>query len=185
MPTPSLDQPWYSFDYGNIHFILMSTEHNFQKGSAQNIWLETALSSVNRSPPPWIIFSGHRPMYIDSIYDNPPDGDQPVAALLRKSLEHLLLKYKVDLALWGHNHSYQRTCPVYNEQCTSGSTTHVVIGMAGMSLTHGLEPKTPSWSVYNNDREYGFTVIRTTETKLEMKFFNNEGDLRDHFSLSK
>ena len=49
-------------------------------------------------------------------------------------------KYGVNLALWGHNHSYQRTCPVYNETCTTDGVTHVVIGMGGAHLSDGIMP---------------------------------------------
>jgi hypothetical protein len=52
----------------------MSTEHEFHRHSAQNDWIESDLLSVNRSITPWIIFSGHRPMYIDSTNHNKPDG---------------------------------------------------------------------------------------------------------------
>ena len=41
--------------------------------------------------------------------------------------------------LWGHHHSYQRTCPVYNETCMDGAPVHVIIGMAGRELTQDLE----------------------------------------------
>jgi hypothetical protein len=33
MPTPGRDQPWYSFDYGSVHFVFMSSEHNFTIGA--------------------------------------------------------------------------------------------------------------------------------------------------------
>jgi hypothetical protein len=32
MPGAVEDEPWYSFNYGNIHFVLMSTEHDFRRG---------------------------------------------------------------------------------------------------------------------------------------------------------
>ena len=48
--------------------------------------------------------------------------------------------YKVDLAMWAHHHSYQRTCPVYQEVCTEEATIHVVIGMAGRDLSTDLVP---------------------------------------------
>ena len=48
-------------------------------------------------------------------------------------------KYKVDLALWGHHHSYQRTCPVYQEKCTDGAPIHIVIGMGGQGLSTNVE----------------------------------------------
>jgi hypothetical protein len=132
------DVTWYGFDWGNIHFTLMSTEHDFQPGSEQHKWIVSELESVDRSKTPWVsfhrvfgvflideffslqlVFAGHRPMYIDSTNNDTNGGDQPVAVLLRSSLESLLVKYKVDLALWGHHHSYQRTCPVYESKCRS------------------------------------------------------------------
>jgi hypothetical protein len=66
MPTPGRDQPWYSFDYGSVHFVFMSSEHNFTIGGTQWQWIEADLRKVDRTKTPWIIFSGHRPMYIDS-----------------------------------------------------------------------------------------------------------------------
>ena len=32
MPRPAEDKPWYSFDFGPIHFLQYSTEHDFAKG---------------------------------------------------------------------------------------------------------------------------------------------------------
>ena len=32
MPRPAEDKPWYSFDFGPIHFLQYSTEHVFAKG---------------------------------------------------------------------------------------------------------------------------------------------------------
>lgn len=32
MPTSAEDKPWYSFNFGPIHFLQYSTEHDFAKG---------------------------------------------------------------------------------------------------------------------------------------------------------
>ena len=53
----------YSYDYGLVHFIMMSTEHDVGKGSRQYLWLEKDLQNVDRVKTPWIILAGHRPMY--------------------------------------------------------------------------------------------------------------------------
>ncbi|KAK3740335.1 hypothetical protein QZH41_009414, partial [Actinostola sp. cb2023] len=58
---------WYSFDYGSVHFVMMSTEHNFTKGSVQYNWLVKDLENVDRSVTPWIVFTGHRPMYTSQL----------------------------------------------------------------------------------------------------------------------
>eukprot|EP00731_Ephydatia_muelleri_P019818 Em0012g643a len=139
MPTPAQDQPWFGFDFGSVHFVLMSTEHRFDSGSAQLQYLDDHLSTVDRSKTPWLIFAGHRPMYIDSTNWALPDGDQPVALLLRAYVEPLLKKYQVDVAFWGHHHSYQRSCPVFGYQCMKGATTHIVVGMGGQGLSQNID----------------------------------------------
>lgn len=40
-----------------------------------------------------------------------------VAKQMREELEPLMMKHFVDVALWGHEHHYERTCPVYQGQC--------------------------------------------------------------------
>jgi acid phosphatase type 7 len=46
-------------------------------------------------------------------------ADYDVTLHIRSSLEPLTDKYKVDLVLAGHYHSYERTCKVLNEVCYS------------------------------------------------------------------
>ena len=48
-------------------------------------------------------------------------------------------KYNVDVAFWGHHHSYQRSCPVFDGKCTEGATTHIVVGMGGQGLSQNIE----------------------------------------------
>eukprot|EP00698_Gefionella_okellyi_P012731 TRINITY_DN3448_c0_g1_i1.p1 TRINITY_DN3448_c0_g1~~TRINITY_DN3448_c0_g1_i1.p1 ORF type:complete len:576 (+),score=64.75 TRINITY_DN3448_c0_g1_i1:121-1728(+) len=193
MPRPSNDQPWYSFNYGSIHFILMSTEHDFYASSAQYAFITRDLAAVNRSQTPWVIFSGHRPMYISSTNRDPKGGDQTVATELREHLEAVLYRYKVDVALWGHHHSYQRTCAVYREKCveanedgSNNAPVHIVIGMAGMGLSTNIEAKQPEWFKFIDDREYGYTRWSVSEHELTIEFLSDvDGQLRDTYTLKK
>jgi len=124
-------------------------------------------------------------MYIDSTNINGSAADLVVSPLLKANLEHLLVKYQVDLALWGHHHSYQRTCPVYNNTCFYGSKypVHCVIGMAGMGLSQNLPVNPPYWLEYVDDQEYGYSTIETTEKYLRLQFHSNAGELRDELYL--
>ena len=54
---------WYSYDYGMVHMIMMSTEHDFTPGSRQYKWLENDLMKVDRKKTPWVMIGGHRAMY--------------------------------------------------------------------------------------------------------------------------
>ena len=53
----------YSYDYGMVHFIMMSTEHDYSPDSRQYKWLEADLKKVDRKKTPWLIIGGHRAMY--------------------------------------------------------------------------------------------------------------------------
>jgi len=188
-PMPNVDRltQWYSFNYGNIHFVMMSTEHNFLRGSAQFQFIDADLRSVDRSVTPWVIFSGHRPMYIDSTDNSSVSSDQTVAHLLRENVEELLVKHGVDLALWGHHHSYQRSCPLYKGEChrEGNFPIHAVIGMGGMGLSQNLETIKPLWVDVVDDTEYGYSRITTTQNSLLFQYFSNTRGMRDEFVLVK
>ena len=110
---PNQSNLWYSVDYPMVHVVTMSSEHNFTEGSEQYKWLEQDLSSVDRKNQ-WILFFGHR--YLKFINPNTrmnyfyrpgysssnQTNEFPVNNRIREILEPLLLKYKVDVAFWGH-----------------------------------------------------------------------------------
>ena len=76
----------YSYDYGMIHMIMLSTEHDFTKGSPQIKWLENDLKNADREKTPRVFIGGHRPMYNSEIYD----GDIRVSLYMRKGNIYLL-----------------------------------------------------------------------------------------------
>ena len=65
----------WSYDIGLIHMVGMSTEENFTIGSEQWLWLENDLKNCDRNITPWIVFGGHRPMYINSDYGGTDTSD--------------------------------------------------------------------------------------------------------------
>ncbi|CAI8008592.1 Probable inactive purple acid phosphatase 27 [Geodia barretti] len=186
MPTPAPDQPWYGFDYGSAHFVLMSTEHFFDPTSPQYQFLDAHLKSVDRSRTPWLIFAGHRPMYVDSTGDKHSDSQQPVAKLLRTYLEPLLHEYKVDLALWGHHHLYHRSCPVYQEVCLDQGTVHVLVAMGGHDLSDNVESSNPAWLEYLDYKHWGMTRLTMNSTTLLFEYIHNDdGMVHDKLVLTK
>lgn len=101
MPTSSLDNTWWSLNYGPVHFVVLSTEHAFAVGTPQYEWVAADLAAVNRSQTPFVVLTGHRPMYIDSTFGGPGGSDLGVATDLRTAYEPLMQKYQVDVAFWG------------------------------------------------------------------------------------
>jgi len=186
LPPPSpatLDAPSWAAPIGPMYLITLGTEHNFSTGSPQWLWLEGVLGGINRTTTPWVLLGAHRPMYVDSNYvqdtpsqrgAGPSTADIPVMAQMQEHLEPLTMRYKVSLALYGHNHVVQRLTPAYRNASVQASvpavrpqqgdtppaptrlfsrptaTLHMVVGTGGAGFTRncaaevGLDP--PSWS---------------------------------------
>jgi len=184
MPQPEADQPWYSVTAGAVAVVMMSTEHDFSVGSTQLVALERMLAAVDRSVTPWLLFGGHRPMYVDSKYPSPSE------APLQTQVEPLLVKYKVDLAMWGHHHSYHRTCPIKGAgKCASAGEVgvrHAVIGAAGYSFSPvATGADQPAWVEFASDSTYGYARLTANSTDFDFSFVRSDnGETLDGFSLS-
>eukprot|EP00928_Gymnodinium_smaydae_P036992 TRINITY_DN25750_c0_g1_i1.p1 TRINITY_DN25750_c0_g1~~TRINITY_DN25750_c0_g1_i1.p1 ORF type:complete len:651 (+),score=59.57 TRINITY_DN25750_c0_g1_i1:15-1967(+) len=148
-------RPWYAFKYGPATFVQMSTEHDFTKGSDQHRWLERTLRMVNRSETPWVIFSGHRPMYVPSDFKE----DQLVSDDLKQHVEPLLLEYNVDVAFWAHFHAFSKTCKMRNGKCDDDGVGHFVIGMAGYDHSDCSKSKEVLSLMSCNDSLWGYVRL--------------------------
>jgi len=84
MPGTDRDMPWYSYDHGPVHFVVISSEHDFDD---QYKFVIKDLAMVNRTITPWVVFATHRPMYVSSKNSDVPDGDQTIADQLRDVFE--------------------------------------------------------------------------------------------------
>src|SRR5918994_1999203 len=101
----NLYKPYYSLNFQNIHFVTISTDHPFEKGSIQ-YELEKSLQDHSIL---WRIVFLHKPMYTAS------DFDENASEELKKTFHELFEKYHVDIVLSGHTQYYQRSLPLsYN-----------------------------------------------------------------------
>lgn len=106
----------YSTDYGMFRFCIADTEHDWREGTEQYKFIEHCLASADRQKQPWLIFLAHRVLGYSSAtwYAEEGSFEEPMG---RESLQRLWQKYKVDIAIYGHVHNYERTCPIY-QVCT-------------------------------------------------------------------
>jgi hypothetical protein len=109
----NMDKPYYSFDYGNVHFLSMATAKNkvipYNETSEQYGFIKDDLKRAyeNKSTN-WIIVYSFRSFY--SSNTTHPGLDE-----LQDLYHPLFDKYGVDVVLQAHNHNYQRTYPLnYN-----------------------------------------------------------------------
>jgi hypothetical protein len=170
MPDNGNQMFWYSFEMGLVHHTVISSEHNFTKGSEMYTWLEKDLKQVNRQKTPWLFLYLHRPLYCSEDYKS----DYDISLLLRQYLEPLLIKNHVDVIFSGHYHAYERTCAVKEEKCMSTNEEkvlgpiHIMIGSAGAELDD-IDYLPKPWSL-NAQQEYGYGrmhIYNSTHARFE------------------
>ncbi|KAD1872328.1 hypothetical protein E3N88_42180 [Mikania micrantha] len=194
VPAENRAKFWYSTDYGMFHFCIADSEHDWREGSEQYAWIEKCLASVDRQKQPWLIFSAHRVLGYSSNDWLANEGafEEPMG---RAHLQKLWQKYKVDIAFFGHVHNYERTCPIYQNQCvnseishysgTVNGTIHVVVGGGGSHLSDFTTINT-FWSLYK-DRDWGFvklTAFNHSSLLFEYKK-SSDGEVYDNFTISR
>lgn len=165
---------WYSHDYGMVHFLWLSTEHDYYPGSPMHDFIVSDLEAVNRTRTPWVFIMGHRPMYTSRT----STANLAIQVHQREAYEDVLQKYGVDVFFSGHYHSYERTCPVYKEECQekdgmAQSTVHLMVGMAGASHD---PPKydNKTWSI-SRSTEYGYSRVHVANaTHLFFEYVRND-----------
>ena len=183
-----LDETCFTFEYQNVRFIGLNSNEEIP---AQTEWLERVLAT-NKSQ--WTICTFHHP-----IFSTGKDRDNPQ---LRAAWKPLFDKYKVDLVLQGHDHTYGRT----GLEVPSNPQVAKVLRATGDNVPTGvqaIEPQTGTVYVvsvsgpkmYSNTR-YEFMKRLAEDTQLyqlihvdgdSLRFEARTavGDLYDAFVLKK
>ncbi|MCH7638737.1 MAG: metallophosphoesterase family protein [Bacteroidetes bacterium] len=111
LPANNLDgtELYYSFDYGQAHFVALATNLSTAPGSAQRTWLERDMATTTK---PWKFVFFHNPPYTAGFIII--DGTRVDLADLsvRRNLAPLFELFGVDIVFSGHSHSYERTFPI-------------------------------------------------------------------------
>eukprot|EP00929_Paragymnodinium_shiwhaense_P095874 TRINITY_DN57197_c0_g1_i1.p1 TRINITY_DN57197_c0_g1~~TRINITY_DN57197_c0_g1_i1.p1 ORF type:complete len:502 (-),score=86.40 TRINITY_DN57197_c0_g1_i1:265-1770(-) len=178
MPQQCTGQAWwYSYDYGGVHFVSVSTEHESGPESPQYAWLKKDLSRA-AGKHKFVVVMGHRPMV--STHTNFGKDHDPISKVQWDAWQPLFEKYNVSLTLWGHVHSYER---MY-----ANGVPHVVAGTAGQTYCCGFWAYSePGWSAYREDA-HGYLRVNVDEThspaKMLVQFVrSDDGRVADSFEI--
>jgi len=139
--APDGVERWYSYDYGDVHFVALDTE---KVGAVQAAWLDADLEA-NRLP--WTIAYFHRPAF--------SSGDHGSDRNIQRQLGTILAKHHVPLVLSGHDHDYERTKAM-------DGVTYFVSGGGG----RGTRPV--GWSSFTAFSESVCHFLYVTVTKDEL-----------------
>ncbi|KAH7512148.1 hypothetical protein FEM48_Zijuj12G0059700 [Ziziphus jujuba var. spinosa] len=129
---------YYSFEVAGTHVVMLGSYTDFDADSDQYRWLEADLAKVDRNKTPWIVVLLHAPWY------NTNTAHQGEGEDMRKAMEELLYKARVDVVFAGHVHAYERFTRIFNEKADPCGPIHVTIGDGGNREGLALMFKTPA-----------------------------------------
>jgi tetratricopeptide (TPR) repeat protein len=105
---PSGTEAYYSFDYANVHFVCLDSEGSSRTvGGPMAVWLRADLAATPRD---WVIAFWHHPTYSKGSHDSDNDLDSGGRMRdMRQNILPILDSAGVDVVLFGHSHSYERS----------------------------------------------------------------------------
>ncbi|MDH3626960.1 MAG: thrombospondin type 3 repeat-containing protein [Acidobacteriota bacterium] len=133
-------EAYYSFDYGNIHFIVLDSSGTDRSGTGTMMtWLEDDIADTSQD---WVVAFWHHPPYSKGSHDS--DTETPLIEMRTNALP-ILEDYGVDLVLSGHSHSYERSYLIdghYGDSTTYDDQTMELNGGDGRVTGDGPYIKT-------------------------------------------
>jgi hypothetical protein len=158
-------EDYYSFDYGDIHFLVLNTQLPYTIGSAQYNWVMSDLSNTTSK---WKIVVGHIPGYTAGGSGAHVEDPNMIAMAV-----NIFVPNGVDLVLNGHNHFYQHN--------RVSGLDHIVIGSAGAPLY----PTGTATYTIKSISDYCYGIFDFTPNTLKMTVYNNVNTFLDSLILIK
>jgi hypothetical protein len=203
-------EKFYSFNYGNIHFVCLDSMTSGRSVSGPMLgWLEQDLAANANH---WLIAFWHHPPYTKGSHNSDSEIE---LRQMRESALPLLEAYGVDLVLAGHSHCYERSLFLHGhygrsdtlaEQMiknegsgrTNGSgayvrpasgvgasqgTVYVVAGSSGQATF--AQPDWPHPAMFDSRLQLGSLVLDIDGERLDAKFLRETGEVADYFAIIK
>lgn len=201
-------EDYYSFDYGNIHFVCLDSMTSSRAvGSPMLTWLQNDLAANTKE---WIIAFWHHPPYTKGSHDS--DTETQLIEM-RQNVLPILEDYGVDLVLTGHSHSYERSFLIDGHYGSSSTFTNAMKKNGGDGSPSGngaytkatLGPSGHEGAVYvtagssgqisggtlNHPAMFislnilGSMVLDFNGNQLDAKFLRETGAIADSFTIIK
>lgn len=154
-PGFNMSGRYYTFRRGEVQFFALDTNYNADWQN-QLPWLEQELS---RSDAPWKVVFGHHQIYSSAHYG--------VNEALIETLTPLFQKYRVQLYINGHDHTYERTIPI-------NGTTYLICGAGAGTRPVGRS----EWTAYSAER-LSFAAYDIYRDRIEMSGIGTDGQVFD------
>jgi predicted phosphodiesterase len=157
------NEQWYSFDYGNTHFICLDSNNRFSPD--QLSWLEEDLArTAGRTQ--WIFVVFHHPPYSSGRHGGAFNSMMTWIALFEK--------YGVDMVFSGHDHIYERS--LHNGIC------YIVAGGGGAPL-YPVNVKPNPFQVYA-ESTYHFCKLHIDGARIIFEMIRSDGTVGDTMDIT-
>jgi acid phosphatase type 7 len=148
--VPSGSEKYYSFDYGNIHFVVLdSMSSDRRTNGPMCVWLEQDVAANTNE---WTIAYWHHPPYSKGSHDS---DDEHELVQMREFVVPILESHGVDLVLCGHSHSYERSYLLQGHYGHSSTLVPEMVRDGGS----GRETETGPYRVDRDERDGAVYVV--------------------------
>jgi hypothetical protein len=201
-------EKYYSFDYGNIHFICLDSMTSDRSVTGpMATWLRADLASSTRQ---WTIAFWHHPPYSKGSHNSDTESN---LVQMRQNFLPILEEAGVDLVLAGHSHSYERSFLIDGHYGLSSTFTNAMKldGGSGRADETGAYSKTTlgpgshegavyavagssgqiSGGTLNHPAMFislnnlGSMILDVNGNTLDAKFLRENGAIADFFRIVK
>ena len=168
-----LKQEFYSFDYGDAHFVILNSRNNTDPTVKQ--WLEEDLQNTNKK---WKFAVFHHPAF------PAVDDYKGIDESIRENWIPVLEEYDIDMVFVGHQHVYMRTKPLMDGQIQpEGEGIVYVMGNSGTKY-YNLGPE-KDYIVKQMAGISNYQVINIDGNTLTMTVRDANGQIIDSCTIVK
>jgi len=143
-------EDYYSFDYGNMHVLVLNNQVSYAEGSNQ---YNFAMADLSSSSKKWKIVISHKPGYCSGGHDED-------AGMILMS-QNIFTQTGVDMVISGHSHFYQHN--------RVSGIEHMVLGGGGAPL---YDPTNASYTL-KSVKDYNFGIVDVSADTFLLSVYNN------------
>jgi hypothetical protein len=172
----------YSFDYGDVHFVMLDTQIG-EEGrfipdmlEKQKLWLEEDLAAAKTK---WKVVFMHR-----ALYNNKAEGNLSI----RKAFAPIIDKFHADVVFTAHDHVYAHTAPLNGGEAVNSpanGTVYVATGRSGSKTYPSSIEREWNNFFYNPLDEPNYLTVEVKGNLLTVKAFHQSCGLIDEWSITK
>lgn len=151
---------YYSYNINNIHFVSLDS-YGIDEGkrlsdtiaSPQVEWLKTDLAANTQM---WTVLYFHHPPFTMGTHNSDTENE---LRYLRERLVPIFDKYKIDLVLTGHSHTYERSKPLRNYYGNENEFVSAIHNTSSSSGKYDGSPNSCPYLKHSNTNTDGIIYV--------------------------